>query len=61
MLIQGTMLFIGDYYDGTDSEIYVVDEQQRLTNHNYNFIFSNIYKFCPESDVNKIPKQLIKS
>lgn len=27
----GTMLFIGDYYDGTDNEIYVVDGQQRLT------------------------------
>lgn len=27
----GTMLFIGDYYDGTEDEIYVVDGQQRLT------------------------------
>ena len=27
----GTMLFIGDYYDGTEEEIYVVDGQQRLT------------------------------
>ena len=54
----GTMLFIGDYYDGTDSEIYVVDGQQRLTT--ITILFSAISNKFIELGDETLSKEIFK-
>ena len=54
----GTMLFIGDYYDGTESEIYVVDGQQRLTT--ITILFSAISNKFRELKNETLSKEIFK-
>lgn len=54
----GTMLFIGDYYDGTDNEIYVVDGQQRLTT--ITILFSAISNKFIELGDDTLSKEIFK-
>lgn len=54
----GTMLFIGDYYDSTDSEIYVVDGQQRLTT--ITILFSAISNKFMELQDDTLSKEIFK-
>ncbi len=54
----GTMLFIGDYYDGTDSEIHVVDGQQRLTT--ITILFSAISNKFIELEDETLSKEIFK-
>lgn len=54
----GTMLFIGDYAEGTDKEIQVVDGQQRLTT--ITILFSALSDRFLEAGEDKLSKQIFR-
>lgn len=54
----GTMLFIGDYAEGTDKEIQVVDGQQRLTT--ITILFSALSDRFIELGEDKLSKQIFR-
>lgn len=54
----GTMLFIGDYAEGTDKEIQVVDGQQRLTT--ITILFSALSDRFRQLGEDKLSKQLFR-
>lgn len=54
----GTMLFIGDYAEGTDKEIQVVDGQQRLTT--ITILFSALSDRFLEIGEDKLSKQIFR-
>lgn len=54
----GTMLFIGNFSEGTDQEIYVVDGQQRLTT--ITILFSALSDVFHSLNENKLSEQIFK-
>ena len=54
----GTMLFIGDYYDGSDDEVFVVDGQQRLTT--ITILFSAMSNKFIELNEETLSKEIFK-